>query len=96
MAAFLLGVAVGWIFTFALWSVWSFGLLSSLLLGAMAGTIAIFAFLMAQRLPRGLIEAQHDIDNTVKKAVRVEAEKAGFRSDGVRASVRAARNPSAP
>ena len=79
MAVFLFGVAVGWISTFALWVIWSFGWMSGLLLGALAGTAAIFAFFAVQWVFRGLTKAPSHSDLSAYKNVYSSPEKAGFR-----------------
>ncbi|WP_282154061.1 hypothetical protein [Ruegeria atlantica] len=48
MAAFLFGVVVGWVSTFAMWFIWSFGWISGLFGGAIIGAAAVFVVLTLQ------------------------------------------------
>lgn len=79
MAVFLTGVAVGWMSTLALWFIWSFGFVSGLLLGAVAGTVAIFAFFVMQWMFRTLFKAQSRSDTSANKNTRSDSEEVVFR-----------------
>ena len=74
MAVFLFGVAAGWVSTFSLWFIWSFSLMSGLLLGALAGTAAIFMFFMLQWMVRGLSRPQPRRGMSSSKSARTAAE----------------------
>lgn len=80
MAVFLFGVAVGWVVAFALWFFWFFGLVLSVVLGAFAGTIVIFAILMAQSLPGFLAATGRDVDFSAQNAPQPAPKKAAFKS----------------
>ena len=80
MAGFLSGVVVSWVVTFALWLIWSFGFVPSLLLGALAGTVAMFALLLTQGVPQMLFGAPRPNDILVKEPLRSDREKSAFRS----------------
>jgi hypothetical protein len=80
MAAFLLGVGVGWVTTFALWFVWSFGWISGLVLGSCIGTLSIFAFLFMHWVPEFWAAARNDNRSPIAQPARQAARKAAFRS----------------
>jgi hypothetical protein len=78
MAAFLCGVAAGWIVSFAMWFVWSFSLVEGLLVGALAGTAAIFGTLLVQALPRASINTQNRNSTSSQRIQRSDPEKVFF------------------
>lgn len=80
MAVFLFGSVVGWIFTFALWFVWSFSLISGLVLGVCIGAITVFALLLIHWMYWAWAKMHNDSDSPVNKTARHIAKDAAFRS----------------
>ena len=80
MAVFLLGVVVGWMATFALWFVWSFSLISGLVLGACACAMTVFALLLIQSIYWAWATAQDDSDGLANKTARHIVKEPALRS----------------
>jgi len=79
MAIFLFGVVVGWIGTFALWFIWSFSLISGLLLGTLIGTAVIFAHLLIQLTLRDLNRKHKSTDVPAGENRHPDPERVAFR-----------------
>lgn len=81
MAVFLFGVALGWMSTFALWFIWSFGLISGLFLGTLAGFVAIAALLLVQWILFHLSKPQNSRDISVGGNLCADPETVTYSSE---------------